>query len=467
MIYNYIEKTILRRAVIISNLFITNDISLETLAKDLNVSQMTIRNDLFYFSEQFKDCIDQIYTKTGDITIHFKEEIDLTTILRNILNQSLFLKYLFLTLMDEEVIPSEIARIENVSPSLAHKVCTKIRNFIDEEQLKDNELKKRMILICLSRYLNLSEVDSIFEQDWLDEAIQIASKLVVMKSITQSNFTQLVFAVYLFLDRATLYPLNIDLEKLLPLNVEIKAEDTKDFLPCDDTMSNEELEQEAFFLSLVCYYLYEPKVNGSMLNNHLNLQFELDQDNDIHILRKFIFSSLDMSHLVLRTNLFYYTLQKFITFQYIGFPLKLCFSYHYIDYFYYDDKYQSIVRNWNESKNKPLLLNDDISFEFFYHLYLLKQYSSIHKNIFIIASNSEQFHILYNILSTMLQDKTIIVDPKFYHSIKEIPQDNLNSQSIIVCDRNIQEKSRENIVPFSLNHVKEDLLDLTKRIYDL
>lgn len=464
MIYDYIEKINLRRAVLISNLFLNEKNSLEELSLTLNSSTMTIRNDLDSFLEI--EQIQSVYTKNGYVYITFNEEISLAESLHIILKESLFLKYLFLDLMDVNITSILISNEEFVSVSSAAKICNKIKRFKREEKLSNDEVKRRMILVCLSRYIDIDSIIPFLNKEYLDKSKEILDKIILSTDIPKENEIQLTMTLYLFFDRAEFYPLNLPCKEIISINSLENDNKISSFLPCND-LTNEQLKVEELFVNIIYNYLYEPDTNSPLVNNHLNIQHQLEKDKSISSLRENIFSILNIEHLILRTNIFYYSIKKFITLQYLGFPLKLNFSSFYISKFKNINDYMLIINNWKEEFLVKHNLNEDISFEFFYYLRLMEEYSNIHKFIFIVSPNREHFNILYNILSTLVQTETITIDSTFYNSIDDISEEKRNNQHIIVCERSIREKTSEKIVPFSLTNIKKDLLEIYRKLYDL
>lgn len=461
MIYSYIEKGILRRSIEVIQIFLKSEISIDNLTQELEVSHMTVRNDLLYISEQYAPFIDYLYTRSGRVQVHFKKEIELAQILEDLLGESLFLRYLFLTLMEETISARLIANREDISFSFAHKIFIRIQSFIEEEGLEENELKRRMVLICLARYIPLEKLADIFEEKWWKQAMEIAQEMVHSRHIHRLNLKQLTMAIYLYLDRATLCTLNLDCYEFPQ---QFSLDEWKKRLPTLG-LSLEEQDNECFFLALLSYYLCEPTGNSPLLSTHPSTQTQLEQHPNFQRLRELVFTYFPMNFLIFQTHLFYYSLQKFITFERLGFPLFLAFSKPYFPMYIEKQNYASFLSAWQEDKETPP--NEDIIFEFFYYLDLLQQYADIHKYIFIVATNKEHFHLIHNILTTMIQTNTITIDHHFYASLEDLPEESRMKNAIVVCDRHIRTSSEERLVPFSLNHLNEDLLEIHRKIYNL
>lgn len=462
LIYSYIEKGILRRSIIIIQLFLKNKIWLDDLIQELEVSHMTVRNDLLYFSEHYSSYIDDLYTRSGKVKIHFKNEIDLCDILCDLLGQSLFLRYLFLALMEETISARLISNRENISFSSAHKLFLHIQQFIEEEALKENEGKKRMVLICLSRYIPLDTLSDIFDPNWLTQATEITNQILGDKTVHKLNQKQLMVAIYLYFDRATLYQLEIQKQDFTH---SFSMDEIKVLVP-PLGLSEEEQEAEIFFLSLMVYYLSESDIHNPLTSIHPNIQLRLESHPEFQKLRELVFDYFPLNHSVFQTHLFYYVLQKFLTFQKLGFPLQLAFSKTYLSDYLQQENYQQFLISW-EMENPQYSNNEDILFEFFYYLELLEDYNNIHKYIYIVSPTREHFHMIYNILTTLIQNQMIIIDHHHYHSVEEIPKENQDQNTIIVCDRHIREQQSTQIIPFSFNHLNEDLLEIHRKIYNI
>lgn len=133
MIYYYIEKKLLRRAIVMTHLFYDNQVHILQMAQQLNVSSITIRNDLLHFEERFGKQIRSIVTNNGLISMELHDNVNLHALIFEILRESLFLKYLFLNLMDTAVTIGDICENEKISASRARSLMKAIRQFLGEE----------------------------------------------------------------------------------------------------------------------------------------------------------------------------------------------------------------------------------------------------------------------------------------------------------------------------------------------
>lgn len=467
MIYSFIEKKILRHAILISHLFSNEMTEIETMAQILGVSTMTVRNDLLFLETYLSDYVQSIVTSNGRITMTLRKETHLEDLVFLLLKQSLVLKYLFITLFDVQVSLSELTIAESVSTTLARQVLKNVNECLHSEfaefSLSDNqrELKTRMMIICLSQYIDLESMDELFDKTILNQSIQMARQFFNPNTISKQQMIQTVITFYLAIDRSLIHYFDIaipDQTNHIYRQVQIVL---KPFVEPDSLIS------ESFFASLIVNLIHRPYIDDPLINAHPYIFQQLN--NGSEAISQLALLLAKEVHLNRSDPIFQLALKQFLIFQWLDFPLQLTFYTTSLQQ-KQCDHLMNILMKWNQHYHVFPYINPCVIHYLAQYMILVGKMSRMYKTIFIVAPTIDLHYIYRHTIEEFFSDKFIMIDYTFYQSIHDIPLDIDNHHYIVVCDRSIQIQPTEypmQLIYFSIQSIEQDLVRLHQCIHQL
>lgn len=468
MLDEYIETDILRRVKIIEYLYVHQNVNVRDILNDLSISIQTLRKDIEKVKIQLKDYIEDIHISGGTIQVKFISNYitDINLMTQQLYGESVFLRLLGRFLNGDHSKQEVLANRENISIANAYKYKKSIENFIDKLRLGDSEKRYRTLMLDIEIKTLISREYNLDYKMTQSENIMIALKKNY-QSIHLSTLAEqiLIEAIYLVFLRNEEHPMNIqpkEYKHLVNDNI---------FIFFETMFANKNIknsQSEAAYITMIFYLLVQYKdyvvTQTNQIRHFDNL---IESFPDIH--RLYISLTSITTHTMIDTLSLKKKLIDTILFIWIGYPFMSC---HYLvdqdDPFLYC--IESEFRHWNDNcKKYDLHINKNylLSFYFLYSNILLKYNNYYTCNI--ITSNQEKFTILFNLFYKYLSSSQFKINSSLFYSFNDIPKELLQYPYIIICDRTLYNKEMEeidNIFPFSLDNIRNDMKNLINTLLD-
>lgn len=183
MLESYIEKNILRKVHICEHVFEFQEIEMDELADQLEVSTPTIQHDIESIIDQLDYCIESVTKDHHIYCIIFKSGISRSELTQTIYQSSYFLRFLA-HYFEGEFSSTQLAEDEFISLSKVYAVKKIVLDFfkengyLTEKQIIIPEFDTRNILLALTRYIDWQgyEQPQAKIQESIEELIHFVGK---------------------------------------------------------------------------------------------------------------------------------------------------------------------------------------------------------------------------------------------------------------------------------------------------
>lgn len=301
-------------------------------------------------------------------------------------------------------------------------------------------------------------MDDLFDYTIKQQAVNILLKLVNNHVLTTQVKIQLFIALYLSIDNSLIHNFQIQQNNQL-LQGTIFYRQLEAALV--QIIEPDYLDDECCYLALIFSNLYRTYIDDPTLNSHIYIFHQHEtkhQAIDELVLTLEYYFDIDRKHPIFQSSI-----QHFLTFNWMGFPIQLTF-YQSAIYLEAYQKVQGIMKKWNDKHQIFDNLINEIVYTLASYLQPLFNLGTINKTVLIVAPSTELHNIYKHTISNYFSNNVITIDNTLYTSINDIPKELITSDTLIVCDKSIKynERTLKNIASFSLHTLKEDLLRLNQ-----
>lgn len=469
MIEDYIEKDIIRKVKLIEFAFELKKINVGEAAERLGVTFNTIKSDFQKLSVLLENEIKFYKMTSSHIWIFFKPNIRRYDLIKNIYQNSNFLKvcsrYImgdnnYLTLVDEEFL----------SVTKAFKIKKDVEKYFSESMmpLSDNpeetyELQYRFLI--LSIWMRCDYLNSQVEEDIMIQAEEYADKILNIFSnrLNKTQYTFFKLSIYLSLSRRKQKPIILPNDTMNVMENGIIFNIFKDlFIQNDSTKQLE--DEEIAYLAIIYRTLPYNAPNYFMINvdyqyirsrlitefKEIDLLIELfEKEFNVNLFGNILFE-VPLFNLLytcaLNIGNFLVTKHTFLSDEQVQLLNRV----------------KLVLKKWNQEITTPIKYIPYFHLQAFCQLtsFILTNGSKNKTGIIIIAEN-ESSHIAFrNSLEKKLSMSDLIIDSTLYYSLEDVPQYIMKADHLIICERTLLDKDsmkNKNIYPISLSSLSSDI----------
>ncbi|MEY8446692.1 helix-turn-helix domain-containing protein [Enterococcus ratti] len=467
MIEDYIEKDIIRKVKLVEFLFELKEINVSEAAERLGVTFNTIKADFQKLVIRLEEDIDYYKMTSSQLLIFFKPEIRRYDLIKQIYQDSNFLRvcsrYImgendYLTLVDEEFLSvTKVFKIKKDVEQYFAEALSPIAKTPEES----HELQYRFLI--LSIWMRCDYLDTQVDPEIMNKSEIYADKILHILS-SRLNKTQYIFfklAIYLSLSRQKSTPV------IIPEDIMSISEDglifnmfKEIFTQNGETLSDEELVYLAiiyrtlpynapnYFMVEIDYYYVRNRLVSNFkeidlliemfekefgINLYGNILFEVPLFNLLYT------SALNIGNFLVTKHIFLSAEQLALL-----------------------NKVKAILKKWREELDTPVQQIPYFHLQAFCQLtsFILTNGNKSKLGIVIVAE-SETSHISFrNSLEKRMSTSDLLIDTTLYYSLDDVPKYIKDTDHLIICERTLLTKENydsKKIYPISLSSLSSDI----------
>lgn len=457
-----IEKNIIRHRTIVEYLYYKSEVTVSDLARQLNSSSVTIRNDLRYLEEFSPKYISNVHLTNGIVSMTIRNK---DALIAEIYQDSAVLRYLFAILL-EDVDYLHLSRLTGISSSFSYKLYHQVKEYIVEKGLLKDQKKNRAAVLFLTDYVTIDFILDLVETELWDKAQSLVRQLLQRDVILDQDL-QIVTACYLMLERSSTEELNIEPYEMNHCEVLPHYQNIYHvFESSDEEIVN--LKSESFFITLLFYFHFnEQNLNQMLVNHRISWQTLIQDHPDVVEL---IYQVLSGYNHLLNNQIFQIAFQKLLVELWLGVPVR------YVSSTYPNDEVQFIyqqaltaLNDWNIEYGYLEKIDQEIVLGFAERLATIVHSTQTSHYVAIVARDAED-HLLYqNVLQELFNHNQLAIDPIFYYSLEEVPDTYFHFPYIILCEQRLGSsqmlRKHPNVIPISAETIREDVLHLINSLF--
>ncbi|MGM0282929.1 hypothetical protein IGJ01_000943 [Enterococcus sp. AZ089] len=486
MIESYIEKDIMRQVKLTEYFLDLKELNISEVAKKLNVNATTIKRDFEKLSAFLEHHILNTSISSKTISIEFKTDSSYYTLVRELYNESKFLRVCARYLMGEQNY-LDIVENEFVSVTKAFHLKKKVEEYFIASGIMDK--KKTFLnhefeyrLVILSIWMRSDLLDGSVDKDDMSIAKKltntILSNFLNNPEINHRDYKLLLLGTYLSVHREN--KSNVSSFKL-PISSEYLSKITTSSLTFEKINSiNYKIlkdcalnTEEIVFLSFIYKSLSLNTTNYLLVETNYFIERNFTIATDPNITRLIRKLEYEFSTSLLNDISFEKPFLTFINSLWNNTQNFIVDKHYYLTNVQIDClvKIKKAFNQWKNELNLSNIKISEISFEKFCvqaTASLLKE--STLKTIVIIVAKDELSHVIYREnLKRWLNLDFNSIDDIMYYDIDSIPIYIKSMPHIIICERSLLVNKKENnhdVFEISIPTINKDLKRILYNLID-
>ncbi|MBO0452948.1 helix-turn-helix domain-containing protein [Candidatus Enterococcus murrayae] len=471
MIDNFIEKDILRRIKITYVLYECRQIKIGELAANMNTSFNTIKKDCQKIATKLEEEIVSYSISRSQLAFQFKPDVSCYELVRKLYSDSLFLKVCYRCLLGNNNYTS-IAEEEFISVTKVFNLKKKADRYFRQglginangEIAFENKLKVRYIYLAL--WMRGIGIDELKNEPLFLKSEQMARDLgdCLKNQFSKKSLHYLHYAIFLSLSRDEQLP--IDTETIAFLKTGIVFNSIK---ACFSQHGLEGEDENIAFISFIYKNLpYNPENYRLIEGDYQYYRKRLIKNypSVVALIRSFE-AAFEMN--LLGEMEFEKPLMDLVYTTTLGINEFLLNQYYFIDCndHFMKEKISTIIRSWlRENISADITLSESIILKFCHLVMPILKKGEKKKIPIVIVSKDEYSHMLFrNNISKIISEKYFFINDEIYYSIEDIPKLFFYIDCFIVCERCLLNQEKNFILPISINHLTNDLKDISNYIF--
>lgn len=476
IIEEYIEKDILRQVKLVEYFYDLKNFEIKTLANNLNVTSETIKRDLSRIETCLSSKIKNIEIKTPVYTINFIPEVSRYELVKDIYNESKFLKVCSRYILGTKDYIS-IVEHEFISVSKAFQLKKKVEKFLTEHHFFDEnsekyEFNKRFLILSL--WMRCDILDDYVNRHLWELSVNFTDVLLKNFSNNLNNREKNFFikSIYLMLSRTEIETMTIHGYAFDYMSKSIIVDEMKKISHrffdniILDRLSNYEYIYMAIIFRIVPYnatnytvlkmdYEYQRNRIVEMFPQITQLILYFEQDFKVPLLKNIRFEKPLLNFLIsalLGTQLFLVDKHHFLSSRELKLKRKMI----------------SAFERWRLQEEEEFSFSNIAIERFCIEVSPVLYPKFTHHRFILVVAESEDAHIEYReSIATYIAGTDIVLDDTMYYSLSELPE--YYENHIIICEKLLlvddQKYSHFSIYPISLNYLNDDLKEIFMKIY--
>lgn len=464
MLDDLIEKDVLRRAKLCEYIYTHHDPSVKCVCDILGVSYSTLKNDMLKLTDLLHEYVEKFCIEDNRIILTFQKGkyLDLATILRCVYQESIFMRLLCRALNGDTLKPEDIAGRELVSVSKVYQYRQDVRKLIYNEHLEDNEKKYRTMLLDVEAKTNISK-EYILARDY-DEARRLLKEFTecyTSLEFSEATIDMMRGLLYLAIHRSDKHPINIQKWEFQHLKNDSFY---MFFVPKFKQLGMSHYEEEAAFVSMICHLLMQYNDYVILQTKHVTLWNSLISSYP-SIYQLYIQVLTMNSQPIIDEVSLQRHLCELLFYSWVDWPLLA----HHVLIQKEDPNLQklfSLLMEWGPTYQHNLQFQRMVVESFiFYYAHSLLTYDNCY-TCNIVATSSDRFAFLFNFFYKYLSSSQFKINSTIFYSLDEVPEELFHYPYVIICEQPLYQSNieSENIFPFTLDNMKENLLSMLSKL---